>query len=66
MGDIKKTICDRAWNYPIVNFFNNEVSMCCHAAHQKVKEKDIDKHGSSIFTKFEPLMDAKLDLLNAD
>ena len=64
MADIKKTICDSAWNYPVVNFFNNEVSMCCHARHQKVTEKDVDKFGKDLFTKFDPLMKAKMDLLN--
>ena len=61
---IKKTICDKAWNYPIINFSNNEVSQCCHAVHQKVKEEDIDSYGKDIFTKFKPLVDAKTDILN--
>lgn len=64
MADIKKTLCDKAWNYPVVNFYNNEVSMCCHAHHQKIQEKDINHYGKDIFTKFKPLKDAKLDLLN--
>jgi hypothetical protein len=63
-NNIKNTICKQAWNYPIVNLANNEVSMCCHSRHHKVTVEDISRLGKDIFTKFEPIRQAKLDLLN--
>jgi sulfatase maturation enzyme AslB (radical SAM superfamily) len=38
--------------------------MCCHSKHHKISEDDIDRLGKHIFTKFEPIRQAKLDLLN--
>ena len=63
-NDIKNTICKKAWNYPIINLANNEVSMCCHSKHHKISNEDIARLGKDIFTKFEPIRQAKLDLLN--
>lgn len=63
-SNIRDTICKAAWDYPIVNLSNNEISMCCHAKHHKISGEDIDRLGKHIFTKFEPIRQAKLDLLN--
>jgi hypothetical protein len=63
-NNIKNTICKKAWDYPIVNLSNNEISMCCHSKHHKISEQDITRLGKDIFTKFEPILQAKLDLLN--
>lgn len=63
-NNIVNTICKKAWDYPIVNLANNEVSMCCHSKHHKISNEDITRLGKDIFTKFEPIRQAKLDLLN--
>lgn len=63
-NNIADTICKKAWDYPIVNLANNEISMCCHSKHHKISNEDITRLGKDIFTKFEPIRQAKLDLLN--
>lgn len=61
--DIKSTICSKAWNYPIINLANNELTMCCHTVHQRVQDNEIENLGVDIFTKFQPIQETKFDLL---
>ena len=63
-NNIKSTICRAAWGYPILNLSNNEISMCCHSKHHKVTNQDIDTLGTDLFTKYDPIKQAKMDLLN--
>lgn len=62
-NDLKSTICSKAWNYPIINLANNELTMCCHTAHKPVSEIEIENHGIDIFTKFKPVQQCKYELL---
>lgn len=63
-NNIESTICRAAWDYPVLNLSNNEISMCCHSKHHKVTNEDIEALGTNLFTKYIPIKQAKTDLLN--
>lgn len=63
-ANIEKTLCRLAWDYPVINFGPSPgLRSCCRAAPSFVSHKDLDAHGTSIFTKFEPLVKMKYDLI---
>ena len=63
-SNIESTICRAAWDYPVLNLSNNEISMCCHSKHHKITDADIATLGTDLFTKYIPIKQAKTDLLN--
>jgi hypothetical protein len=59
---ITDTICQFAWDYPVLQIARNDLRQCCRAKGNQMLDEDINK-GSKIFTKYEPIIKQRRELL---
>jgi organic radical activating enzyme len=59
---IADTVCQFAWDYPVIQIARNDLRNCCRAVADPVTEKDLDL-GSRVFTEFGPIVKQRRELL---
>lgn len=65
-SDIRNTACRFAWDYPVLNLAGNRIRNCCRAGAHPVSRTDIERLGTNLFNRFEPLVDVRLSLLRGE
>lgn len=61
--NIVNTICQFAWDYPVLQVSRNEFRHCCRAKSYKLLPSDLE-NGSNLFKEFKPMLDIRRNLLN--
>jgi organic radical activating enzyme len=68
MTGIKDTICQYAWDYPVLSFARNELRFCCRTKTSnlnQIPDKEFAK-GKDIFTGYIPIIELRKSLLKGE